>query len=176
MGTVYGVNGDHSKPKKNKKRKINDVLESEVIADDKTCGRCGERFSSAGKLKLHMNVHKDDKPYKCDVCEKGFSGPASLKNHKLLHTGETFKCEYCDYSAVQKGNLKTHRLKVHRNMLEQHEARDEKVITEETANLNETADEEVDSEEAANLNETVDENVISEETVNVNKTADEKVS
>ena len=71
-GTVYGVNGDHSKPKKNKKFKTNNVLESEVIADDKTCGRCGKRFPSAGRLKLHMNVHKDDKPYKCDVCEKGF--------------------------------------------------------------------------------------------------------
>ena len=170
------VNEDHSRPKKNKKRKTNDVPESEVITDDKTCGRCGKRFPSAGRLKLHMNVHKDDKPYKCEVCEKGFSGPASLKNHKLLHTGETFKCEYCDYSAVQKGNLKTHRLKVHKNILEQHDARDDQVITEEPANLNKTADEEVDSEEAANLNELADEKVVSEEAANLIKTVDEKVT
>merc|ERR1712096_532493 len=114
----------------------------------------------------------EEKPFKCDVCEKGFSGPASLKNHKLLHTGESFKCEYCDYSAVQKGNLKTHRLKVHKNMFEKPEAIDEKVITEETAILNETSDKKVYSEEAANLNETTDEKVISEETTNL---ADEKV-
>jgi len=131
-GTVYGVNEDHSRPKKNKKRITNDVSESEVISDDKTCGRCGKRFPSAGRLKLHMNVHKDDKPYKCEVCEKGFSGPASLKNHKLLHTGETFKCEYCDYSAVQKGNLKSHKLKVHKDIIG-----NEKVAVEETPNLNE---------------------------------------
>jgi len=173
--TVGRVNEDHSRPKKNKKRKTNDVPESEVITDDKTCGRCGKRFPSAGRLKLHMNVHKDDKPYKCDVCEKRFSGPASLKNHKLLHTGESFKCEYCDYSAVQKGNLKTHRLKVHKNMFEKPEAIDEKVITEETAILNETSDKKVYSEEAANLNETTDEKVISEETTNLNETANEKV-
>jgi len=175
-GTVNGVNEDHSRTKKTKKRKINNVPESEVGADDKTCGRCGKRFPSAGRLKLHMNVHKEEKPFKCDVCEKGFSGPASLKNHKLLHTGESFKCEYCDYSAVQKGNLKTHRLKVHKNILEQHDARDDQVITEEPANLNKTADEEVDSEEAANLNELADEKVVSEEAANLIKTVDEKVT
>ena len=174
-GTVNGVNEDHSRTKKTKKRKINNVPESEVGADDKTCGRCGKRFPSAGRLKLHMNVHKEEKPFKCDVCEKGFSGPASLKNHKLLHTGESFKCEYCDYSAVQKGNLKTHRMKVHKNMLEKHEERDEKFLAEKTANLNETADEKVDSEELTNLNETADERDIIEETANLNKTVDEKV-
>ena len=90
------------------------------IVDDKTCATCGKMFPSAGRLALHMNVHKDEKerPYKCDVCEKGFSAPASLKNHKLLHTGEKFKCEYCDYTAVQKGNLKSHRLKLHKDVLE----------------------------------------------------------
>merc|ERR1719186_2583000 len=129
-GTVIGVDEDHSKLKKNKKR--NDVTESEVV-DGKTCGKCGKRFASAGSLKLHLNVHKENKRYKCDVCEKGFSAPASLINHKSLHTGETFKCEYCDYSAVQKGNLKNHRLKVHKDIIE-----NEKVTTiEKTPNLNE---------------------------------------
>merc|ERR1719427_2176787 len=124
-GTVCGVNKDHSK----KKKKRNSVPESEVV-DGKTCGQCGKRFASASSLKLHLNVHKEDKPYKCDVCEKGFSAPASLTNHKLLHTGETFKCEYCDYSAVQKGNLKSHRWKVHKDIIE-----NEKAAVEETPNL-----------------------------------------
>merc|ERR1719318_1469371 len=109
---------DRSEMKKSKKGS-GDVAES-GMADDKTCSTCGKVFPSASRLALHMNVHKDEKerPYKCDVCEKGFSAPASLKNHKLLHTGEKFKCEYCDYTAVQKGNLKSHRLKLHKDILE----------------------------------------------------------
>ena len=109
---------DRSRLKKPKKNSF-DAPESGIV-DDKTCGTCGKVFPSAGRLTLHMNVHKDEKerPYKCDVCEKGFSAPASLKNHKLLHTGEKLKCEYCDYTAVQKGNLKSHRLKLHKDILE----------------------------------------------------------
>jgi len=108
-----------SKMKKNKKLKNSEVVEADKV-DDKTCIQCGKVFPSAGKLKLHMNVHKDEKerPFKCDVCEKGFSAPASLKNHKLMHTGEAFKCEFCSYTAVQKGNLKTHRFKLHKDLLE----------------------------------------------------------
>ena len=111
--------GQKDRSKKDKKHRGSEVFEAEKV-DDKTCNKCGKVFPSAGKLKLHMNVHKDEKerPFKCDVCEKGFSAPTSLKNHKLLHTGETLKCEFCSYTAVQKGNLKSHRLKVHKDLLE----------------------------------------------------------
>ena len=57
------------------------------------------------------------------MCEKGFSVPVSWKRQKLLHSvGATFTCEYCDYSAVQKGNIKTHQLKLHKDLLEQQES------------------------------------------------------
>ena len=106
--------------KSKKKKKSSGFLSTD---DDKTCATCGKSFPTRGRLELHMNVHKEDKekPFKCDVCEKGFSASASLKNHKLLHTGEVHKCEYCEYTAVQKGNLKTHRLKLHKDLLEQNE-------------------------------------------------------
>merc|ERR1712025_160959 len=109
------------KPKK-KKEKVVEAQGAENV-DEKTCATCGKMFPTRGRLELHMNVHKEDKekPFKCDVCEKGFSASASLKNHKLLHTGEVHKCEYCEYTAVQKGNLKTHRLKLHKDLLEQNE-------------------------------------------------------
>merc|ERR1712142_431170 len=110
------------KPKK-KKEKVVEAQGAENV-DEKTCATCGKMFPTAGRLQLHMNVHKEDKekPYKCDVCEKGFSSSASLKNHKLLHTGEVHKCEFCEYTAVQKGNLKTHRMKVHKDLLEKNES------------------------------------------------------
>jgi len=89
-------------------------------ADKRTCPTCGKRFSDLGKLKRHMNIHKPEKekPYKCDECGKTFSSPTGLKIHKLLHSGELFRCEFCEYTNVQKGNLKTHRLKVHKEELD----------------------------------------------------------
>jgi len=112
---------ENSKSKKKKEKRSSFLSADEV--DDKSCVTCGKIFPTRGRLELHMNVHKEDKekPFKCDVCEKGFSASASLKNHKLLHTGEVHKCEYCEYTAVQKGNLKTHRLKLHKDLLEQNE-------------------------------------------------------
>jgi len=105
-------------PIKEKKKKRISNEGPKPLRDDNACDQCGKSFLSKEGLKFHANVHKEDKPYKCDVCEKGFSAPASLKNHKLLHTGEVFKCEFCDYTAVQKGNLKSHRIKIHKTSIE----------------------------------------------------------
>jgi KRAB domain-containing zinc finger protein len=42
---------------------------------------------------LYIRTHTDDKPYKCDVCSKGFSENGSLQNHIKTHTGDKpYKC------------------------------------------------------------------------------------
>ncbi|XP_022523082.2 zinc finger protein 516 isoform X1 [Astyanax mexicanus] len=51
----------------------------------------------------------------CPVCGKNFSQPSHYRTHMRSHTGERpFRCQYCPYSASQKGNLKTHVQTVHR--------------------------------------------------------------
>ncbi|XP_076865956.1 LOW QUALITY PROTEIN: zinc finger protein 516 [Brachyhypopomus gauderio] len=51
----------------------------------------------------------------CPVCGKSFSQPSHYRTHMRSHTGERpFRCQYCPYSASQKGNLKTHVQTVHR--------------------------------------------------------------
>ncbi|XP_060753130.1 zinc finger protein 516 isoform X2 [Tachysurus vachellii] len=53
--------------------------------------------------------------YICPVCGKNFSQPSHYRTHMRSHTGERpFQCQYCPYSASQKGNLKTHVQTVHR--------------------------------------------------------------
>ncbi|XP_062846857.1 zinc finger protein 516 [Trichomycterus rosablanca] len=53
--------------------------------------------------------------YICSVCGKGFNQPSHYRTHMRSHTGERpFQCQYCPYSAAQKGNLKTHVQTVHR--------------------------------------------------------------
>jgi len=167
MDASEDASAENIQSKKNK-----NLSSANVSGVDKTCNQCGKSFPSTGRLKIHMNVHKDDKakPFKCDVCEKGFSSAASLKNHKLLHTGEVHKCEYCEYTAVQKGNLKTHRLKIHKDLLEVNESNnvsigqdDENVVQENVTMMKEELQDRAESMEESERIDKVDETEGAEE-------------
>lgn len=59
------------------------------------CTVCGKMFTSS-KLRQHMRAHTKEKPYKCSVCEQGFSMSGNLKRHMMTHTGERpHVCEFC---------------------------------------------------------------------------------
>ena len=50
---------------------------------------CSKSFPTPGDLKSHMYVHTGTWPFKCDVCQRGFSKQTNLKNHMQLHmTGQ----------------------------------------------------------------------------------------
>jgi KRAB domain-containing zinc finger protein len=63
------------------------------------------------KLKLRLNPLSGDKPYKCDICGKGFSGNYSLQDHIRTHTGDTAytcKCDVCGKGFSYNSNLQKH--------------------------------------------------------------------
>ena len=77
------------------------------------CGKCTKSFLTQKKLRKHMLSHME-LTNKCDVCEKSFLNMGALTLHKNIHLDQKpFKCESCGKDFSQKGNLKTHMLRHH---------------------------------------------------------------
>jgi hypothetical protein len=49
---------------------------------------CCKEFKSAFSLKRHEYLHKNEKKYACEVCNKTFALFQYLKEHSYIHTGE----------------------------------------------------------------------------------------
>ncbi|KAJ5642882.1 uncharacterized protein N7484_005389 [Penicillium longicatenatum] len=49
------------------------------------CGFCKRHYNRADHLIRHVRSHTREKPYICDVCDKGFARPDLLKRHAAGH-------------------------------------------------------------------------------------------
>ncbi|XP_017871614.1 PREDICTED: zinc finger protein 891 [Drosophila arizonae] len=91
--------------------------ESDSQSRNKTfyCPNCGNCYSAAGSLKLHMRaclrqrneVSAEDR--KCKVCSKIFNSVAYLKEHMMRHTGEQpHRCTRCYRKFVDEAKYNAH--------------------------------------------------------------------
>lgn len=58
---------------------------------------CDRMFRSNPEVKKHILMcHTTERPYKCDVCQKGFINQCFLNHHAAVHSGEKpFVCHIC---------------------------------------------------------------------------------
>jgi len=79
------------------------------------CPSCPRKFASKALVtRHHKYIHEDFKPFKCEICGKGFPKKFYLDTHSVVHTGEKpYTCDLCGNSYSQKSHLKTHIKKVH---------------------------------------------------------------
>lgn len=83
------------------------------------CQICSYSALNPQCLRNHMRVqHSDEKPFKCDLCEKTFKLKNTLLNHIVQHTGvKKFSCQFCSRTFASSGNYYSHRKRMHPQQL-----------------------------------------------------------
>lgn len=80
-----------------------------------TMPECDKAFRSTSEVKRHVRRHHStERPYKCDVCGKGFIQMCLLGAHAKIHSGEKpFVCHICGKAFPKLYSMQRHKKLIH---------------------------------------------------------------
>jgi len=102
-----------SRPKE--KTKAHKITSREPAEKPINCDECDQTFPFPSHLSVHkQTVHRGIKTFKCDQCGHVSGRRGDLNKHiRTVHDRDLalqrgYKCPYCEYSATQRSNFKSH--------------------------------------------------------------------
>ncbi|XP_035692554.1 zinc finger protein 211-like [Branchiostoma floridae] len=94
-------------------RDFHDHLASHNKEKKHVCTVCGNSYARRSSLLQHRRLHDPD-GHKCYIFEKFFPKDARLKEHQVIHSGETqHVCDVCQKKFKYKRGLITHMRQLH---------------------------------------------------------------
>lgn len=77
------------------------------------CKICEKQCISRRSLRDHILTHTNERPYRCDVCQKGFNAETTMKNHKAMHSTQQHRtpqavCAECGLAFAAEYQLMKH--------------------------------------------------------------------
>ena len=61
----------------------------------KNAKKCNKMFTTANNLNTHVQSNHENRRFNCDNCEKSFTFPSGLSQHKKFHHGKDMKVTKC---------------------------------------------------------------------------------
>ncbi|XP_037957212.1 zinc finger protein 724 [Teleopsis dalmanni] len=77
---------------------------------------CKHSTNRKENLKLHIETHKQERPFVCEICGCKFSQNKNLKRHAIKHSAtETnkYKCQLCSFASHRSDKVKEHTQRMH---------------------------------------------------------------
>lgn len=84
---------------------------------DYKCTKCGKTFLNKNHVRIHSQVHKEDRsviPCPYEKCPRSYYFKSNLTHHiRSYHLGEKFECDICKSKIGTKQRLAQHIQKLH---------------------------------------------------------------
>lgn len=75
---------------------------------NRTCIHCKKTFASDKRLRHHLQIHREEKPFSCNVCGQSFHMKGYLTSHMLKHGDRLHTCTICNFKFKRRDLLIRH--------------------------------------------------------------------
>ncbi|CAL8104529.1 unnamed protein product [Orchesella dallaii] len=98
---------------------IESVHNREALETPYICRYCGRTYNKNQKIKydIHLRQHTGERPFKCSVCDKGFTSQEQMARHEIVHKNLQIQCEFCSSVYKHPTYLRRHHRKHHPDLI-----------------------------------------------------------